>query len=28
HFVEFEDESPFLNLNFYQEYEQFKSEYE
>ncbi|EOI9249776.1 molybdenum cofactor guanylyltransferase, partial [Campylobacter coli] len=23
-----EDESPFLNLNFYQEYEQFKSEYE
>ncbi|HEB9289584.1 TPA: molybdenum cofactor guanylyltransferase [Campylobacter coli] len=28
HFVEFEDETPFLNLNFYQEYEQFKSEYE
>ncbi|EPP1198940.1 molybdenum cofactor guanylyltransferase [Campylobacter coli] len=28
HFVDFEDESPFLNLNFYQEYEQFKSEYE
>ncbi|NHG50274.1 molybdenum cofactor guanylyltransferase [Campylobacter jejuni] len=27
-FVEFEDETPFLNLNFYQEYEQFKSEYE
>ncbi|EAJ9089139.1 molybdenum cofactor guanylyltransferase, partial [Campylobacter coli] len=25
--VDFEDESPFLNLNFYQEYEQFKSEY-
>lgn len=28
HFIEFEDETPFLNLNFYQEYEQFKSEYE
>lgn len=28
HFVEFKDETPFLNLNFYQEYEQFKSEYE
>ncbi|EOH3533305.1 molybdenum cofactor guanylyltransferase, partial [Campylobacter jejuni] len=25
-FVEFEDEDAFLNLNFYEEYEKFKSE--
>lgn len=27
-FVEFEDEKPFLNLNFYEEYEKFKREFE